>query len=229
MRWLLILVGVVLAFAQSGGTEPKANAEDYDVHAKAGPISIGAEFMIHSFSGDGQTYIANDFLIVEVALFPPPLIDVKRPQDHKFGNVDVKSGEFALRVNGKMQTIAPVPPSTVVQTLRNPEWQNRPQMEASGGMGNTGVILGRPVPSTIPNGQPNPQPRRVPGAPPQDDPGGYQREVRISAPDLLVKTALPEGSFTHPVSGYLYFPYRGKISSIKQLYLLYDGVELKLR
>ena len=53
-------------------------------------IEIGAEYMVHSFSGDGQTFLAPDYLVVEVALFPP-----------KGANVTAGCGQFTLRIDGK--------------------------------------------------------------------------------------------------------------------------------
>ena len=227
MRWLLFLCGASLAFAQSG-TEPKPKAEDYDVHAKSGEVAIGAELMIHSFSGQGQTYITKDFLVVEVAVYPPQIKNDKNPLEKKYGNVDVSPGAFTLRINGKKQALFPVTPATVATTLQNPEWQSGPRLEAGGGMGNTGVILGRPVPQQVPGGQQPPQ-RRVPGAPPQDDQSGVTPEPRVTAPELVVQTGLPEGHFRGPVSGFIYFPYRGRTTSIKTLDLLYEDAVLKLR
>jgi hypothetical protein len=216
VRLTLFLCFVSLALAQ-GGSEPKPKAEDYDVHAQSKYIAIGAEFMIHSFSGQGQTYLAKDFLVVEVALYPP-----------KGQSVGVNEGAFALRINAKKQVLVPVAPSMVASTLQHPEWQTGPRLEAGGGMGNTGVILGRPTPTQVPGGQPPPQ-SRVPRVPGQDNPSGIEPERRVTAPELLVQTALPEGPHRGPVSGFLYFPYRGKTTSIKSLELLYEDVVLKLR
>lgn len=216
MRFTLIFFFVRMVFAQ-GGTEPKTKAEDYDVHAQAKDIAIGAEFMIHSFSGKGQTYIVKDCLVVEVALYPP-----------KGKNVDVSEGAFALRINGK-KPLVPAPPRMVSSTLERPEWQTGPRMEAEGGLGNTGVILGRPVPSQVPGGQRPPTSRLPRVGDPPDNPGGIDPEPRVSAPELLVQTALPEGLHRGAVSGFLYFPYRGKTTSIKSLELLYEDAVLKLR
>lgn len=216
MRLPLFFCCASLALAQ-GGSEPKPKAEDYDFHVQAKYIAIGAEFMIHSFSGQGQNYIAKDFLVVEVALYPP-----------KGQSVNVNEGAFALRINGKKQVLVPAVPSMVASTLQHPEWQTGPRLEAGGGMGNTGVILGRPAPTQVPGGQPPPQ-SRVPRVPGPDNPGGIEPERRVTAPELLVQTALPEGPHRGPVSGFLYFPYRGKTTSIKSLELLYEDAVLKLR
>jgi hypothetical protein len=224
VRLTLILCCASLAFAQVG-TEPKPKAEDYDVHAQSRDVAVGAEFMIHSFSGQGQTYIAKDFLVVEVALYPPKDRSVNPP---RYQSVRVNEGAFALRINGKKQALLPAPPPMVASSLQHPDWQTGPRFEAGGGLGNTGVILGRPAPTQVPGGQQPPQ-TRVPRAPGQDNPGGIEPERRVTAPELVVQTALPEGPHRGPVSGFLYFPYRGKTTSIKSLELLYEDAVLKLR
>ena len=162
-------------------------------------------------------------------LYPPQIKNDKNPLEKKYGNVDVSATAFGLRINGKKQVLSPVSPGTVAATLQNSDWQSGPRLEGEGGMGNTGVILGRPVPQQVPGGQQPPQPRRIPGAPPQDDPGGIAPERRVTAPELVVQTGLPEGHFRGAVSGFLYFPYRGRSSSIKTLDLLYEDAVLKLR
>ena len=215
MRWILLPCFAALAFGQ--GTEPKPKAEDYDVHARSKQIALGAEFMVHSFSGEGQTFIAEDYLVVEVALYPP-----------KGETVTVNTGAFALRVNGKKPPLVAQTPTMVAYSLNRPEWNQRPRMEAEGGYGNTGVILGRPVPSQVPGGQQRRLPM-PPRAPAPDAPGGIDRPEPVRPEELLVRTALSDGEFRGPVSGFLYFAYRGKPSGIKTLDLLYEDAVLKLR
>ena len=205
-----------VAFAQ-GGTEPKPKAEDYEVHARGKTVAIGAEYTIHSFSGQGQTFIARDYLVVEVALYPP-----------KGHIIAVNEGEFVLRINGNKKGIAPSPPSMLASSLQHPDWQTGPRLEGSVGAGPADVIFGRPRPSQVPGGeQPRlPTPPRVPDS---DPPGGIQPERRARADEVVVQAALPEGNYGGPVSGFLYFPYKGKTTSVRSLELLYDDAVLKLR
>jgi hypothetical protein len=214
MRWIVLWAATALAMGQ--GTEPKPKAEDYEVHGRSKEIAIGAEYMVHSFSGDGRTFIAKDFLIVEVALYPPKLQYFR-----------VNEGAFALRINGQ-RAIAPVAGTMVASTLAHPDFNTGPHLEAGGGIGNTGVILGRPRPSDIPQapGQRSPQP---PGAPDPGPPGGIAPERRATAVEIAAQAALPEGEFNGPVSGFLYFPFKGKAGSIKSVELIYNDTILKLR
>jgi hypothetical protein len=108
MRYLLLMAFAGALWAQ--GTEPKAKADDYEVHGGA----LGAEYMVHSFSGEGQMFLAADFLVVEVALFPP-----------KGGTVTANAGEFQLRVDGK--TLTPAAPQTVAASLQRQIWDRGSQ------------------------------------------------------------------------------------------------------
>jgi hypothetical protein len=215
LRWILPACFAAIAFAQ--GTEPKPKAADYDVTGVSKNIAIGAEFMVHSFGGNGQMFIAQDFLVVELALFPP-----------KGESVTVDYGAFALRINGKKPALLPQPATMVAATLTRPEWRMGRQAEASAGMGNADIILGRPVPSQIPGG-PSRRPPAPPRAPAPGPPGGIDRPEPVRAEELVVQTALPSGEHRGPVSGFLYFAWKGKPSSIKSLELLYQDTILKLR
>ena len=57
-----------MAFAQ-GGTEPKPKAEDYEVHARGKTVAIGAEYTIHSFSGQGAYSMMSS---LAEGVYPPP-------------------------------------------------------------------------------------------------------------------------------------------------------------
>ena len=79
MRYLVFLAAVLAAHAQSApkpsiyseGTQTKTSAGEYPVHATSGSLAIGAEYMVHSFGSGEQMYLAENYLVVEVALFPP--------------------------------------------------------------------------------------------------------------------------------------------------------------
>ena len=86
-------------------------------------------------------------------------------------------------------------------------------------MGNSTVILGAPRPSQGP--YPTPSPMEIPY--------GVQRAPRVTAQDLLLETALPEGEHRHPVSGFDYFPCGVKLRGIKTLELVFPDAVVKLR
>lgn len=202
----------------AAGTEPKIAASEYPVHSQTPDRALGAEFWIHTFSGQGQSYVTEDYLVVEVAVFPA-----------KDKEVLVSTSQFNLRINGKDTRYAQAA-GAVGASMKYPDWQSRPNLTAEAGP----VILGRPQTTERFPGDRRPPmetgPRR-----PQVDTGaaaGPQQEV-LSAPELAVAAALPEGRTAKPVSGFLYFAHRGKIKSIRTLELLYQGesgpVSLHLR
>jgi hypothetical protein len=210
VRPIVLLLSAVAVWAQ--GSEPKPRPEEYETHGRAGSFGIGAEFMVHSYSGEGQTYIAEDYLTVEVAVYPPKGVSLR-----------IGPADFALRVNGKGPPLAAQSGLAAAAGLTNPQWRTSgPRIEGGVGVGDGGVVfggppgLGRPAP---------PSPR----APEPEDRSGLARKEALSAPDLMVRVGLPNGSFDGPVSGFLYFFRKGKIKSITSLELLYEGTVLKLR
>ena len=212
MRLPLLLLAAALAHAQ--GTKPKPAPAEYDVHRSDGPLDIGAEYMVHSFSDGENMFIAEQFLVVEVAFYPL----MKGDQV----NVDYK--KFGLRLNGKT-LLPPVPPAQVADALRQTPWFNQPQ---SGMNGNVGM---GPIDVPVSGGNPYPPTRRAPApprAPDPDPPGGIERK-RVTAEEVLRQTALPPGPHKGPVSGFVYFFYKGKPSSLKSVELDYDGLTLKLK
>ena len=68
-----------------------------------------------------------------------------------------------------------------------------------------------------------------PRAPDPNRPPGVDPPEQVSPNELLVRTGFPTGDFQGPVSGFLYFPYRGKMSSIKSLELKYQDAVIQLK
>ena len=69
-RALALLPLLPWVLAAQYGTHPKPSERDYPAHLNVEKFSLGAEFMVHSFSNGRDSYIAKDYLVVEVALFP---------------------------------------------------------------------------------------------------------------------------------------------------------------
>lgn len=196
--WLPFCCFAGLLSAQ--GTTPKPKPEDYEVHAQAKDAAVGAEFMVHSFSSGEQTFLAKDYLVVEVALYPP-----------KGATLSIRNGDFSLRLNRKEAGLQPASPSDVVFSLNRSEWSQPATM-----------IPGGPrSPDPVPGGQP-------PVGEPRYNPASSGNRPGKSD-ELLLETALVEGPHHAAFSGFLYFPYRGKMSSIKTLELLFEDAVLKLR
>jgi hypothetical protein len=211
-RVAALLAMLAAALQAQSGTAPKASPADYPARGSVAKLSIGAEYMMHSFSGGRQTFITKDYLVVEVALYPA-----------KGERLTVNTGQFSLRVNGKRQALAPQAPEFVAASLKYPDWETHRQMEASAGP----IILGRPQSVERFPGDPEAQ-QRLPNpapAPTTGDATGQDKEPAVTADQLAVQTALPESEAHGPVSGYLYFAYRGKTKRIRSLELDYAGPE----
>src|SRR5208283_1273660 len=95
-RAAFLLPALAGALAAQYGTTPKTSAQDYPAQAKLQELSIGAEYLVHSFSSGRQMFIAKDYLVVEVALFPA-----------KGQNLLVNTAHFSLRVNGRKPALPP--------------------------------------------------------------------------------------------------------------------------
>jgi len=215
VRFLIVVAAAALAHAQ--GTNPKAAVEDYPVHTEAHGVPIGAEYMVHSFGNGEQMYIVENYLVVEVAFYY-----------QKAAEATVDISKFALHINGKRPALTPQAPTTVAANMAHPEWQSQQsRVNAEAGVGP--VILGAPQQRQPFPGAPQPRVPAPPRAPDADPPGGIQRQQPVKPEELLIQTAMPTEPRRGPISGFLYFPYRGKTSSIKSLVLEWDGVSLKLR
>jgi len=212
MARLLASILLLCAFARGqNGTTPKASPADYPVQAKIGELVVAAEYMVHSVSSAGQTFVAPDYLVVEVALFPP-----------KAQPVDLAAVQFTLRLNGKQKNVLhPETAAFVAASLKYPDWEQRKGLE--GGIGVGGVEIS--IPSSPPTGR-FPGDRREPTSRtpprvPDQNPAGVEHQPRATAEETVVDSALPEGRVKGPVSGHLYFAYRGKLRKLKSLELIY--------
>jgi hypothetical protein len=207
-RVAAFLTALAGTLAAQNGTTPKASAQDYPVYAKLEKLSLGAEYLIHSFSSGREMFIAKDYLVVEVALYPAG------------GEIlQVSSSQFGLRVNGRKDALAPRAPEVVAHSLKYPDRDNGLHPVAALGP----VIFGQPAPAERFPGDPNA--RTAPPLPraPDDNPSGLDKEPRVKAEELAVQAALTDGEHHGPTSGFLYFPYRGKAGRIRSLDLVFAG------
>jgi hypothetical protein len=188
------------------GTKTKASEQDYPAHANLPKLTIGAEYLVHSFSSGSQMFIAKDYLVVEVALFPA--VGQSLP---------VNASHFSLRVNGRNQTLLPQAPEIVANAMKYPDPNTDSGVHPTAQLGPW--ILGQPRPADRFPGDPNVNHGPVPGKPPSD----IDTETPLTAEELVVRAALPEGEHRGPTSGFLYFSYRGRISHIRSLELVFTS------
>jgi hypothetical protein len=202
---------VVFCVAAVAGTNPKLKAAEYPVHVKIADLGIGAEYMVRTVFLDKQSITTDQYLVVEVALYPDPGRDVM-----------VNAQHFTLRLNGKKDVRFPQAPSFVAASLKYSDWGYQRGVVAAAGP----IIIGRPAPvERFPgdNRDRNRMPRQSGGEAPE-----------FNAAEELTRIALPEGTTKKAVSGYLFFAFDGKLKSLKQVELLYrpgeaEPVALRLR
>ena len=216
MRALLTLLAVAPLIAQGPyGTTPKPKATDYPAHTLVGRVWLGAEYFVRSIPVRGQTLVVEDYLVVEAALYPPA-----------GQTLVVSDGQFTVRLNGRKQVLHAQAPGFVAAALKYPDWERRPSLVGYGGLGDAGVIIGRPEQVERFPGDNRTARTRLPApprAPAPEDPTGLAKEETPPPHQLVVEAALPGGAAKGPVSGYLYFAHKGKTRSIKSLELLYEG------
>jgi hypothetical protein len=117
---------------------PRGGPNDYQAHARAGAVTIGAEFMRHAVPTPQGEFSAEDYVVVEAGLFGAPGEKTR-----------LSVGDFSLRINGK-KALPSVPFGVVLSDLKDPNWQPpEPPKPKSGGLstGGDGTNPGDPPPS----------------------------------------------------------------------------------
>ena len=105
---------------EAKGLPPRATPADYQAQAKAGTVTIAAEFAGHSVpTGQGTPLTTEDYVVVETALFGPPEARIK-----------VAFDDFSLRINGKKTPLPSESYVLVYKSLKDPEWVPPDQPEA---------------------------------------------------------------------------------------------------
>jgi hypothetical protein len=100
------------AAAETRGIPPRATPADYQFQAKAGNVTIAAEFKGHSVPTSEGTLNSEDYVVIETALFGPPDTKLK-----------LSIGDFTLRINGKKNVLPCQPYGLVAGSVKDPEWE----------------------------------------------------------------------------------------------------------
>jgi len=93
---------------------PRSAASDYPAHGETKTAAIGAEFLVHSVPTEQNMLDADQYLVVEVGVFP------KNKQDVALALIN-----FHLRINGKDAVEADAP-GIVAGTMKSWNWQGPP-------------------------------------------------------------------------------------------------------
>lgn len=204
VRLLIAALAAMLCFAGEG-TVTKAKPSDYPVHVRTPEVTIAADFMVRTVVAPARTVSLKDYLVVEVALYP------------EFGKEVLASmGRFQLRINASKGLLYPQTAGMVAASLRYPDWERHRGVVAEAGP----VIIGRPPATARFPGDPTPLPR-TPLPPVSGGPASAPAEA-VRDEEIITDLALRESRVTLPVSGYLYFAYRGKAEKLRSVELLFE-------
>jgi hypothetical protein len=181
---------------QAKGMPPRTAPTEYQSQAKAGMVTIGAEFMGHAVPTPEQPLTSEDYVVVEAGFFGPPDAKIRLSRD-----------DFSLRINGKKTLLTSEPYELVFHSLKDPEWQPPDAAETkaskggltTGGGGDSGGDKLPPIPPKMPF------------------------PLRRAMEQHVQKAAMQEGERPLPQAGLLFFQYHGKPENIKSLELVYTG------
>lgn len=204
------MIAIGLACGQTPaprGVPPRNAATDYEHHASADKLTIGASYMGRTFGVEGGAlHDAGDFIVVEVGVFVPKGFDGA-----------INAGDFRLTLADQKLTLLPTPPGLVANALRNRDMDpQRRRLTYGGGMGNAQVIVGAPRPQERFPGDPRPGQTRPVGTTSVRE--GDERDW-----DAAARSGLPEVAGSGARAGNLFFAYSGKMTKVKKIVLDYVG------
>ena len=186
---------LVAAPVKGEGVPARTSPTDYQAKAATGPITIAADFVGHSIPTPQGLMSSEDYVCIEVAFYGPDGTKLKLATD-----------DFSIRINGKKQASPSAPFGVMMKSLSDPEWQPEvPEGPKSKGGGiSTGGGGGA-------QGEPKPLPPKMPFP------------LRRAMEQKVLKATLAEGDRPVPQAGLVFFPYRGKDASIKNIEVIYSG------
>ena len=177
----------------SQGVPPRLTPGDYQAQAKAGPVTIAADFLGHSVATPDATFTTEEYVAVEAGLYGPG-----------GARLILSPDQFSLRVNGKKSPLASQPYGLIIKSLKDPEWEAA-QVSAAAQKSRTSIGTGGQGEDAKP-------------APPK-----MSVEEQRAMEQKVKKASLPEGDRALPEAGLLFFQYGGKVKGIRTLELVYTG------
>lgn len=213
------LVGAAAPSLANEGTVTKAKPSEYPAHIRTAEFTLAADYTVRTVVAPARTVFLKDYLVVEVAIFP------------ELGKPVLASGSrFRLRLNGSKGVFYPQSAGMVAASLRYADWEHNRELTVQAGP----VILGRTPASGRFPGDPEAA-SRAPVPSPVPSETVKQRPEAVSDEEIVTEFALREAPVTLPVSGYLYFAWKGKPQKLSKVELLFeprpesDPVVLRLR
>jgi len=122
------------------GLPPRAAPSEYQAQARAGVVTIAAEFMGHSVPTPEAIYSNEDFVVVEVGVFGPPE-----------ARTTLSTGDFSLRINGRKIALTSQPYELAFKSLKDPEWEppNKSESKSKTSIGDGGGGTGDSAPAPV--------------------------------------------------------------------------------
>jgi hypothetical protein len=125
------------------GLPPRAAPTDYQAHARAGTVTVAADFTGHSVPTLQGPLSTEDYVVIETGLFGSPGAQIRLSAD-----------DFSLRINGKKKPLPARQFGLILESLKDPEWEPPEKAEkkskASIGGGGKTEGNGPPAPVKIP-------------------------------------------------------------------------------
>jgi hypothetical protein len=215
VRGALAAVVAGALFLHAEAIPARAKPSEYKTHQVLPKVTVAADFHMHTIPAGRRSYLAEDYLVVEVAVYPAGR-----------NLVMLSSGHFLLRLNRKKPGLFAQSPGFVSASMKYPDWEQRRNVEVAGGVGDAGVILGRPPVEPRFPGDQRPPRRPLPAPPKAPDGGegqGVEVESELTPAETVQALALLEGEINLPAAGLLYFPYRGKLKGARTVELVYSS------
>lgn len=127
--------------SETQGIPPRATPSDYQAHAKAGAVTIAAEFDGHAIPTLEGPLSTDNYVVVETALFGAP------------AKLQLSFSDFSLRINGKKTPLPSQPYGLVIESARDPNWappEKQEKSKTSFGSGGGGDSNASPAPVKVP-------------------------------------------------------------------------------
>jgi hypothetical protein len=189
-----------------------ASPLSFPAHGSNPTLSIGAEYLGHGVPTPQGAYIAKDYLVVGVGVFPS-------------ARVSISNTNFTLRVDGEL--LPARSPSLVATSINTSDWHGAGHSNHPADIALGGAPLSQ---SPLEESQNQSRSPRAPGI--GDQPLSAQKPDR-SANQAVAADALPNVTSAEPVRGLLYFHYAPKTKSgPRSVELIYDagtGAKLTIR
>jgi hypothetical protein len=179
---------------EAQGLPPRVAPSEFQAQAKAGAITIAADFVRHSVPTPQATLTTEDYVVVDVGFYGPPEAHAK-----------ISIDDFSLRINGKKAALPSQPFGLVLQSLKDPEYVAPESVAKKSSKTSIGG-----------GGEQN-----DPGSPPPVI--HIPIEVQRAMAQRIQKASLALGDRPLPQEGLIFFRYGGNVKKIDSVELIYNG------